>query len=417
MKTWHILLFFLLLWQPVARAQALAEVVPPNYIRTVIFGGFDEFSGTPVIRLGEPLRLEFDDIIGDEANYYYTIEHFNYDWTPSQLVKSEYLDGFDNVRLFNYENSYNTLQSFSHYSLQIPNEDTRGFKVTGNYMLNIFNDSRELVFSRKFMVYEPLAQVAVEIKRSRDVKFIHTRQVVNFAVNSPNLILKNPEETVRAVILQNNNLKTGIYNIEPQYTIGNELIYRYDALTSFWAGNEYLGFDSKDLRAATVNIRRVEVRELYHHFLYPNRIRALQPYTYNPDINGQFVIRTMQGQNPDIEAEYIWTHFALQSPEPLVGGELHLYGAFNNFVLDETTRLNYNSRTGMYETARLFKQGFYNYKYVFLRDDGVLDEGFISGNFVETENEYTVLIYYRSLGGRYDQIIGIGRGNSINLSN
>ena len=417
MKTFFLLFLVLLLSPITAPAQGEQEMLPPNYIRTVLFGGFDDFSGTPILRLGEPIGLEFDDIIGDEANYYYTIEHYNYDWTPSQLVKSEYLIGFDNVRLFNYQNSYNTLQLYSHYSLQIPNEDTRGLRVSGNYMLKIFNENRELVLSRKFMVYEPLAPVEVQIRRSRDVRFIHSRQVVNFVVATPDFILKNPTETVNAVIFQNKNLKTGIYNIKPQYSIANEYIYRYDDLTSFWAGNEYLAFDSKDLRAATVNIRRIEVRELYHHYLTPNRVRAFEPYTYNPDINGDFVIRTMQGQDSSIEAEYVWTHFALKTFEPFPGGEVHLYGNFNNFVLDETTRLTYNSRSGSYETARLFKQGFYNYKYVFLREDGILDEGFFSGNFVNTENDYSVLIYYRSPGARYDRIIGMGTANSINITN
>lgn len=417
MKTVLPSLFLLLLLLPEVRAQVETEVPPPNYIRTVTFNGSEEYSGTPIIRLGESLRLEFDDIIGDEADYYYTIEHFNYDWTPSDLVKTEYMDGYDNVRILNYENSYNTLQLYSHYTLDIPNQDTRALKVSGNYLLKVFNQARELVFSRKFMIHEPLTAVRVEIKRSRDVKFIHTRQVVNFSVESPDFIIRNPEENTLAVIMQNNNPKTAIYNIKPQYNIGNELIYKYDQLTSFWAGNEYLSFDSKDLRAATVSIGRIEVKDLYHHYLFRNTIRAFDPYTYNPDINGGFVIRTMQGENPDIEAEYVWTHFALETLKPLEGGEVHIYGGFNNFELNETTRLTYNPITGSYETARLFKQGFYNYKYVYLRNDGVLDEGFISGNFDKTENEYTVLIYYKRPGGRYHRLIGVGSQNSVNISN
>src|SRR5690606_7052400 len=98
--------------------------------------------------LGETLTLKFDDIIGDEADYYYTIEHLNYDWTPSELVKSEYLAGFDNVRIFNYTNSYNTLQPYTNYELRIPNRDTQGLKVSGNYIINVFNSEKELVFSR-----------------------------------------------------------------------------------------------------------------------------------------------------------------------------------------------------------------------------------------------------------------------------
>ena len=417
MRTVLFLFATLLSLVPDALAQHASELAPPNYIRTVSFTGNTEFSGTPIVQLGESLHLEFDDIIGDEADYYYSIEHFNYDWTPSELVKSEYLDGFDNVRISNYQNSYNTLLLYSHYSLQIPNENTRSLLVSGNYILSIFNENRELVFSRKFMVYEPLTLVEVEVKRSRDVKFIHSRQVVNFKVNPQEFILKNPEKNVRAVILQNKNLKTGIYGITPQYTLGNELVYKYDQETSFWAGNEYLTYDSKDLRAATVSVQRIALDDLYHHYLYINRVRAFDPYTYNPDVNGNFVIRTMQGTDPDIEAEYVWAHFALEMYEPLEGGELHLYGNFNNFTLDDSTRLTYNPATGLHEVARLFKQGFYNYKYVLLLPDGTLDEGFISGNFDATENEYSVIIYYRPVGGRYDRIIGTGSANSINITN
>lgn len=417
MKTFLPLFFFLLHSVSICWAQVENEIAPPNYIRSVIFNGNSGSSGNPIIRLGESFNLKFDDIIGDEANYYYTIEHFNYDWTPSDLAKSEYLEGLDDVRIKEYENSYNTLQLYSHYNLKVPNTDTRGISASGNYIIKIFNEAGELVFSRKFMVYEPLTKVDVEIKRSREVKFIPTRQIVNFKVNSMDFILRNPEETVRAVIFQNNNLKTGIYNLKHQYSIGNELIYKYDQKTSFWAGNEYLGFDSKDLRAATVSIRSVEVKDLYHHYLFTNRIRAFEPYTYNPDINGNFVVRTLQGENPDIEAEYIWTHFSLQTFGPIEGGEIHLYGNFNNFELNDSTRLNYNPNTETYETALLFKQGFYNYKYILLNKDGSLDEGFISGNFEKTENEYTVLVYYRNIGARYDRIIGIGSANSVNLSN
>ncbi|NJW51912.1 type IX secretion system plug protein [Salinimicrobium oceani] len=400
-----------------ATAQAVIETPPPNYIRTVIFQGPGDYSGVPVIRLGEPLVLKFDDIIGDEANYYYTIEHFNYDWSPSELLKNEYLEGFDNVRITDYENSFNTLQLYSHYQLEIPNEDTRALKVSGNYLLKIFNDKKELVFSRKFMVYEPLAQVEVAVRKARDVRFIQTQQIINFEVNSPDFIIRTPEESVWAVILQNNNLKTAIFNIRPQYHIGSTLVYKYDQLTSFWAGNEYLNFDSKDLRAATVKIRYIEVQDLYHHYLFKDAIRAFQPYTYNPDINGKFVVRNFQALDDDIEAGYVWTHFALETLEPFEAGEVHLYGEFNNFQLDDSTRLTFNPDTGLYETARLFKQGYYDYKYVFLRKDGILDEGFISGNFVSTENDYTVLVYYLPPGGRYTRIIGVGHATSLNITN
>ena len=413
----NILSLSCFLWLTLSIAQVQEEVLPPNYIKSIIFEGNSGVSGNPVIQLGESLKLEFDDIIGDEANYYYSIEHFNFDWSPSNLKKTEYMNGFDDVRINNYSNSYNTLQGYTHYQLSIPNKDTQSLKVSGNYMLKVFNENDELVFSRKFMVYRPLSQVRVEVKRSRDLKYINTKQVVNFSINSPDLLIRNPETTIKVLITKNNNLKSAIKNIRPQYTIGNELIYKYDQETAFQAGNEFLQFDGKDIRSTNIDIGRIELNDLYSHILFVDRSRDSEPYSYNPDINGQFVIRTMQGENSAIEAEYVWTYFKLQNYEPLNGGALHLYGAFNNFELDETTLMKYNKESGLYENAFLLKQGYYNYKYVLLNQDGTIDEGFISGNFDVTENEYQVLVYFRDLGARFDQIIGFGNASSLNISN
>ncbi len=412
-----ILLLCFFLFSAFLHAQVY-ETSPPDYIKTIEFKGGIEFSGTPIVALGEPIQLEFDDLIGDEADYYYTIEHYNFDWTPSGLAQSEFMDGYDDTRIRNYENSFNTLQIFSHYRLNIPNVYTRALKVSGNYLLKVFNNNKELVFSRKFIVFEDLAIVRAEIKRSRDLKFIKTKQVVNFSIDgAENIIFRNPDRNLNTLILKNNNLKNGIYNLKPQYNLGSKLIYKYDQKAAFWAGNEYLNFDTKDVRASSMNIQRIELIDIYNTYLFPDAIRAFDPYTYYPDINGNFTVRTLQGEKATIEAEYTWVHFALENYEKLDGGEIHLYGKFNNFTLDESTKLTYNPTTKLYETKRLFKQGFYNYKYVLLRPDGSIDEGFFSGNFEETENQYTILAYYREVGGRYDRVIGAGSANSRNISN
>jgi len=417
MKLFSLFFVILLVFSNALFAQ-IKELTPPQHIQTVTFIGNTQQAQIPIVKIGERLQLSFDDINGDEKDYYYIIEHYNFDWTPSDLVKSEYLDGFDDVRIDFYENSFNTLQMYSHYELNLPNRDMRGITKSGNYVLKILDDRGNLLFSRKFMVYESIASVGVEIRRSRDLNFIRTKQVVNFTVNSPSVLLINPNQNVKTLIMQNNNLKNAITNLKPQYTIGNELIYRYDQEAAFWGGNEFLNFDNSDVRGATVNIRRVELEDLYINYLFTNIARKDRPYTYNPDINGNFVVRNIRGQKASIDAEYVWIHFALQYYDDLKSGqEIHLYGNFNNFTFDGSTRMTYEERSDTYRSKRLFKQGFYNYKYVVVNADGTIDEGAIDGNFDQTENEYTVLVYYRPLGGRFDQIIGVGTANSINITN
>ncbi len=403
----------LTIFQGFSQAQ---EKVEPSYISTIQFRGATDFSQLPIIRLGDRLELSFDALNGKEEDFYYTITHHNFDWTPSELSKSEYLDGFDEMRISEYENSLNTLQIYSHYTLKIPNRDTRGITKSGNYLLSVFNRDNDLIFSRKFLVMENVANVGVEIKRTRDFKFIEENQVVHFSINSPNLLLVNPKQTVKTLVLQNSNLKTAITDLVPQYTMGNELIYRYDAEASFGGGNEFLAFDNKDHRSATNGVRSISLSDVYENFLFTNIPRYDRPYTYNPDINGNYVVRNIDAKKQDIEAEYVRMHFNLQYYEDLGDKELHVYGNFNNWTIDGSTYMEYDSQSDTYRNSRLFKQGFYNYKYVVVNRDGSIDGGAVSGDFWQTENDYTVIVYFRDLGGRYDRIIGVGAANSNQIN-
>jgi hypothetical protein len=395
----------------------IIEKVEPSYISTIQFSGGTDQSQLPIINLGSRLMLSFDALNGDEEDYYYTITHYNFDWTPTDLSKSEYLDGFDDVRIQNYQNSVNTLQIFSHYELTIPNRDTREIKKSGNYLLSIFNSDGELIFTRKFLVMENVAKVGVEIKRARNLKVINEKQVVQFTINSPDLLLINPKQTVKTLVLQNSNLNTAITDLVPQYTMGNELIYKYDTEASFGGGNEFLSFDNKDERSATNGVRSIDLTDVYENYLYTNIPRYDRPYTYNPDLNGNFQVRNVDARNQDLEAEYVRMHFNLQYYDDLGDKELHIYGNFNNWTIDGSTYMKYDATTGSYRNARLFKQGYYNYKYVVVNRDGSIDEGAVSGDFWQTENDYTVIVYFRDLGARYDRIIGAGYANSTTINN
>ena len=412
LKQFFIFIFFTTLFYGQVK-----EVNPPDYIKTIYFRGNTPESQLPIIRLGEYLVLEFDALTGDEEDFYYKITHFNFDWTPSVLAQSEYLDGFDNQRIRNYENSLNTYQIYSNYKLTIPNQQTRGFKVSGNYLLSLYNSYDELVFSRKFMIYEDKSNVGVILKRSRNIQTIEEKQRIEIVISPTGMQFNNPMQTVKTVVVQNNNLSTAINNLKPQFTIGNQLIYRYDAESSFWGGNEYLFFENKDIRAANSGIEAIELRDLYHNYLFTNFPRFNRVYTYNPDINGNFLVNNIDAEDSSIEADYAWIHFSLLPDESFKDKDIHVYGNFNNYAIDESTKLTYNKDFKFYETALLLKQGFYSYKYVAVNKDNILEEGAVSGNFFQTENNYKVIVYYRDLGARYDQIIGLGEGSSVNISN
>ncbi len=414
MRLYYKLILFLLV-SPCLFAQVQVEVNPPEHIKSIIFKGptEDQF---PIVRIGEQILLEFDDLLANEQDYYYKIVHCDYDWTPSQLLKSQYLNGVDNQRIIDYENSYNTLQPYSNYRLTIPNENVR-LKVSGNYVLEIYNSTYELQFSRRFVAYKDVVQVGAIIKRSRDFKYLNEKQVVQIKINTANARLVNPKKEVKIAILQNHHWPTTITDIVPQFTLGNELVYKYDQETSFYGGNEFLNFDTKDLRAPTSEISHIELGDLYNHYLFSDVYRFSRPYTYYPDANGDFVVRSLQGSNSSREAEYTNLHFSLPYAEELALDEVFIYGKYNNYTLTEENKMTYNEDNGMMEARIKLKQGFYNYKYVIKREDGVVDLNTVSGNFHYTENNYLVLVYYRDFGDLYDSIIGIGSANSRQISN
>ncbi len=77
----------------------------------------------------------------------------------------------------------------------------------------------------------------------------------------------------------------------------------------------------------------------------------------------------------------------------------------------------FNAATGTYEGSALLKMGVYNYAYVTLNrldhSSGPSFE-FTEGNYFETENNYDILVYYRPLGGRADQLVGMYSLNTMN---
>jgi hypothetical protein len=411
-------LFFLFLFIIQFSVAQVEEIIEPDYIKTITFKGNTPESQLPVIKLGEFITMEFDALNGDEEDYYYKIEHYNYDWTPSVLAKAEFLNGFDEQRIRTYENSFNTYQLYSHYDLTIPNEFTKGLTKSGNYIVYIYDDNNDVIFSRKFMIHENGANVGIDIKRSRDVSTIETKQTVDIVIDPINFQLNNPKETIKTIIVQNNNLTTSISNIKPQFILGNQLTYRYTKETAFDAGNEFLFFENKDIRASVNGVQYIELNDLYENILFTNFPRKNLRYTYFPDINGNFLVTVLDREDPDTEADYAFIHFSLKMDDLKPNESVYIYGNFNNYHITENTKMVYNYQTRTYQKPLLLKQGFYNYKYIVVNNDTKeINHNKVDGNFWQTENSYKVLVYYRDLGARYDRLIGFGETNSTSITN
>lgn len=379
-------------------------------IKSIQLRPLQENNYSAIVPLGTVLELSFDDLDNDSKDYQYKIEHMTHDWRKSRLLASQYVDGFDENNIINVTNSFNTFQSYTHYAVKIPNVNTVITK-SGNYLLSVINyDTDEVVFTRRFVLYENMATIGVAVSRSRNAKTLSSQQTLEFTVNHPNIRINNPAQEVNVVLLKNENWNEQITDLQPTFFKPNQLKYTYANKTNFWGGNEYLNFDSKLIRNKSINLVRIEMRDIFHHYLFPFTFDEDRDYQYNPDINGQFLVRTLEGNDPNTEADYAMMHFTLYADDLFKDKEVYIYGGFNNFEIEEDAKMTYDFDNNSYKGNLLFKQGFYNYTFATVDKFNKVNTNEVNGTFFETENEYIVITYFKPFGGLYDRVIGIGTG-------
>ena len=79
-------------------------------IKTVLLYNTRNEMSYPIISLNgnEKIKLSFDDLRRENSIYNYTILHCSANWEPSDLEKNEYIKGFFEDELFDFDYSNNT---------------------------------------------------------------------------------------------------------------------------------------------------------------------------------------------------------------------------------------------------------------------------------------------------------------------
>ena len=365
----------------------------------------------PIIDLNSNNRLllSFDDLDADVKNYTYTLVHCNADWTPSNLAPNEYLDGFSEGTLDEYDYSFNTTTPYTHYWLLLPNEDVR-FTKSGNYLLVVYEDDQErrIAFTRRFMVVEPRVRILPQMVRPARVDKQRTHQEIDFVVAHDGFDIRNPRTELQAVVLQNGRWDNAVTGVPPKFSRGNEQVFDYQDRIVFPAGNEFRYLDLRSLRRPSENIYQIDRTDRgYQVMLLRDEKRFDKPHLEWEDLNGQYVVETLDEDDPELEADYAEVLFSLYSPSPYAERELYLFGALTDWQLRDDFHMVYNPAISSYVGKVLLKEGFYAYAYALSPVKGTTpDLGEIEGNWFETRNNYTILLYFKPFGSRYDRLIG-----------
>jgi hypothetical protein len=406
----------------------------PN-VRTVQLFRGDQQLTPPMLHLNDAsfLSLNFDVIHNKPDNLYFTVIHCNADWTQSNLFPIQYLEGMEDSWIQDVQLSRATRVHYVHYGARIPAPGMR-FKHSGNYLLLVYRgfDKQDLILTRRFIVVEPGVRIVPNLGLTTNTAQRFRLQQLEFDIYPQALSSQNPLFDYRVAVMQNFRWDNMQQNLQPLYLQHDRLEYRFDAAGVFQGGNEFRMFDIRGLMGARMGLAGTLLSDTINSaVLLPDKPRTQNAYASEPDLNGLFFIATEMAGISHLEADYVWTVFTLNMPNPLPDADVYVFGAMTDWRAAPHSKMYWNAPERRYETQMLLKQGLYNYQYVTLPNTAPEpiaqggkgkgkpkaapaprpDEARLEGSHFETENFYTILVYYRAPGDQGDRLVGMQHVN------
>ncbi len=373
----------------------------------------------PVLVMGsdDHIVVNFDYIDYDVHYLRYSLLHCDAQWTPSVLQESEYVDGFNYADIDDYAQSESTFTHYYNYTFALPNADMRPLR-SGNYVLRVYeqDDPERVLFQTRFMVVEPKVTVLTEVTTRTDATYNDAHQQLTINLKYKPGAIADPYGELATVVMQNTRTDNAVVLRHPMSAGIGMVTYDHQPELIFEAGNEYRRFETVNIHSINMGVAEIGyVKPFYHAMLQVDEPRRDLQYLYDQTQRGHFTIRNAEGADSRIDADYLVTHFTLNTAGPLTGGNIFLEGEFTHGLPAQETLMKYDASTGCYVNDLLLKQGAYNYQYLWVPDGSRTGQtAVIDGDKFQTVNQYTVLVYHRPSGGRYDELVGYGLARSIN---
>lgn len=402
----RIILFSCLAVMTSAHAQR-NEIYNPNVASLQVMAGSD-WTNLPITQLGgNAIHIDFDELSHEYHRYTYKIEHCEADWsTSTDIYESDYMTGYNDIlTIDNYEQSINTTQLYTHYSLTIPNENCK-LTMSGNYKLTVVDDQTgEKILAAYFMVYDPKLKIGLDYTTNTEIDINKSHQQVRFSINYNGLRVNNPSTQIKTIVLQNRRWDNAAINTQPDYISADGLQWKHNRHLIFDAGNVYRKFELLDTDHPTMGIDAINWDgNWFHAKVIEDTPRP--SYVYDESAQGAFIIRNSDNNECNYTCDYAQVHLTLKTGQ--LPGEVYVNGdwTYDQFLLPY--RMQYDNANKCYTATIPLKQGYYSYQYLMKKDNNGFQPVDTEGNFYQTANRYDVLVYYRGNSDRTDQLIGWG---------
>ncbi len=396
----------------------MADAVYKENIKAVRFHMYGDQGSLPVYRMNstDQLELNFDDLDANVKSYYYSFQLCDYNWNPIDISPFLYTKGFTQQRIGTYRYSSIALTRYTHYQAMVPDRNTL-LTMSGNYILKVFTDgdTAKLAFTRRMLVLDQKASIGGQITQPFTPQLYKTHQKVQFNANINGLNTFSAAQQVKVVILQNNRWDNALKDIKPTFVRSNTLEYTMENNLVFPAGKEWRWLDLRSLRLQSDRVKNADYRkDGTDMYLFPDADRTAQRYVYFRDLNGMYLVETYESINPYWQGDFANVHFSFAPPNavPYTDKDIYLAGQLTNYEFNEKTKMVFNAEKGVYECTAFLKQGYYNYTYIAVDKNNPAIRRDLEGDYWETENTYTILMYYKSFTDRADQLIGVGKVRS-----
>jgi hypothetical protein len=361
----------------------------------------------PIIKMGtsDKLTISFDVESKREPSFNILFKFCDANWEP-----------YDNLLLegIGENTAYNvTLQRLPsttegaeyRFEDKFPKRDI-SFMNSGKWMFFIIDpfDDEVIYEWGKFYVVENVVKLKTEIK--------NWRREGSISDNNANDRVKNLK-TVFAIPDSLEPFRVDHIEIIKNYQLNYPIVIEKDAFAKNrgfeWDGSRNFEFVVRDLEPGN-EYRQVNLndRNKYEPPITRAHFDGIEYSRFyklgSKDLNGGFKL-----MNPNNEySDYLVTTFEFKPPEEIYD-DIFIVGSFTNWEVLPWYKLDLSD--DIYSINLELKRGIYDYQYVSgINNDEIvenIDWNIFEGNFWDTENVYSIFLYYKSPEkGEYDKIIG-----------
>ena len=357
----------------------------------------------------DKLTIEFDVEAEHEPSFNIKFKFCDADWNPYDNLL---LEGIGENVLYNVylERLPHTTQGAEYHAREKFPQKNIKFNLSGKWMYFITDPFDEEIIYQwgKFYVVENIVKIKTKFNQWRREGSISKNNARDRTIN-----LKTEFDLPDSLSPFNVNYVEIIKNMEIEYPLKLQKDAFAKNRSYDWNGANNFVFGINDLEPGN-EYRQVNLRDK-NKYQYPNTRAQFDGIEYsrfyqlgNKDLNGGFKLLDKYNEYSD----YIVAEFQFKPHEDIFD-EIYIVGAFTNWEVLPWYKLD--KKEDLYSINLELKRGIYDYQYVTgeivsdAYEDRVenIDWRVFEGNYWDTENVYSIFLYYKSPEkGEYDKIIG-----------